>query len=75
MPVEDVDSVKTLLVCSASSKDYETIIFFVVVHRAVGAVRRNVAFGLNLSPFHCDSVEGPKVVHVVGIYMSGGVPA
>lgn len=69
LPVENVNSVKTLLVCPSSTEDDEAIVFLVIVHRAVGAVGGDVSLGLDFSPFHGNGVKSPDVVHVVGIYV------
>ncbi len=67
LPVEDVDRVEALFVGSSSSEDHDLVTMRVIVHGAVGAVRRFFASGLDFFPFKGVGVVGPEVVHVVGV--------
>lgn len=67
VPIQNVDSIKSLFVCSAPSKNYHSIILFIVVHCAVGSVWGDISFGFDFSPLHGNSVEGPDVVHITWI--------
>lgn len=75
LPVEDADGIKSFLVGSSPSKDNDPIIISIVAHGAVGTMWGDIACGVYLSPFHCDGIESPKVVHIVGVYFIDEVPA
>lgn len=67
LPIQNADGVETLFIGTSSSEDDNLVVFFIVIHRTVGSLGGNIACGFDLSPFHCYGIEGPKVVHVVGV--------
>lgn len=75
LPVQNIQSVESPFVRPSPSEHNDSIVLFVVVHGAVGAVRRYVAFGLDFRPLHSDCVEGPNVIHVAGVWVKEYVPA
>ena len=75
LPIEKADGIEPLLVGPSPSEEDQLIVVFVVVHGAIGAVGGDVAGGGDFVPLHGDGVEGPEVVHVVGVYVGEGVPA
>ena len=75
LPVEDADGVEPLLVGPSPSEEDQLIVVLIVVHGAVGPMRGDVPGCGHLVPLHGDGVEGPEVVHVVGVYVGEGVPA
>jgi hypothetical protein len=58
-PVEDTDSIETLLVGSSSSEDNDLIGVGVVVDGAVGAERGTLSGGGDLLPGFLGGVVGP----------------
>ena len=75
LPIEYADGIEPLLVRSASAKDDDSIIISIVAHGAVGAMGGDIACGVYFLPLHGDGVEGPQVVHVVGVWVIDDVPA
>ena len=66
-PVEDADSIETLLVGSSSPEDNDLVGVGVVVDGAVGAKRGALTSGGDLLPGFLSGVVGPEVVHVIGV--------
>jgi hypothetical protein len=67
LPIQDVDGVESLLVGPSASEYYDLLVVRVVVHGAVGAVRRSVACGGYFFPFLIECVISPNVIHVIGV--------
>lgn len=67
LPVEDVDGVKPLLVGPTSSEKDEPVVVLIVVHGAVRTMRGDVSGCGDFVPLHGDGVEGPEIIHVIGI--------
>ena len=65
-PVENVDSVKSFLIGSATPKDDHSVILGVVAHGAVRSLGGNISGRLDFCPLHGGGVEGPDIVHVYG---------
>lgn len=70
LPIEDVDCIESLFVCSTPSEEDESIVVFIIVHGAVGSMRGDISGRGDLVPLHGDSVEAPDVVHIVGVCIS-----
>jgi len=66
-PIEDIYGIKALLICSTSSEYDNSIVFMIVIHGTVRTMRRSIANSFDLSPFHCDSVKSPHIVHVIRV--------
>ena len=75
LPIEDTDGVESLFVGSSSSEDYHLIMCRVVVESAVGAMCGFLAGGVDFLPGLEGGVVGPEIVHVVGVWVDGDVPA
>ena len=64
-----------MLVGTSPSEYYHLIGAGVVGEGAVGAVGGTGAGGVNLGPDLLGGMVGPEVVHVVGVWVRGEVPA
>jgi hypothetical protein len=69
-PVQQVNRVESLFIRGASTIKHDTVILFIVAHRAIWPMRRNITGGLYFGPIHGQSVVRPYVIHVCGI----GIP-
>ena len=69
MPIKNINAIKSFFVGSSSPENDDPVIMSVVVHGAVGPVRGRVSSRMHLLPLHGDGVEGPDVVHVIGVYV------
>ena len=68
-PIKDINTIKPLFVSSSTTKDDDSIIMLIITHGTVWSMRWNIASSVYLSPFHGDSIEGPNIVHIIGIYI------
>lgn len=75
VPIEDIDGIEALLVGSSSSEDDDVIVLRVIVHGAIGSLGRFISSSMYFFPLHSYRVVGPKVIHVVRIYIQIHVPA
>lgn len=69
-PVQQVNRVESLFIRGASTIKHDSVILFIVAHRAIWAMRRNVSGGLYFGPIHGQSVIWPYIIHVCGIGIS-----
>ena len=67
IPIKDTDWIKSLLICSSSTKNENLIISFIVVHCTVWSLSWDVSEWLYLSPFHGDWIKGPHVIHIIWV--------
>ena len=75
VPIEDIDGIKALLVGSSPSEDDDMIVLRIIVHGAIGSLGRFISSSMYFFPLHSYRVVGPKVIHVVRIYIQIDVPA
>ena len=68
-PIKYADRIVPNLIGSSPSKQNDSMILLIVIHRAVWPMRRYVSSGLDFLPFHGYCIEAPKIVHVVRIYI------
>ena len=68
-PIKDINAVKPFFIGPSSPENDHSVIMPIVVHRTVGPMGGRISSGLYLLPFHGDGVEGPDIVHVVGVYV------
>jgi hypothetical protein len=66
-PIQDIYSVESLFVGSSSTEDYNLLVLSIIVHGAVGAVRRPVTCGGYFFPFFIECVISPNIVHIIGV--------
>lgn len=66
-PVENTDGIETLFVRSSTSKNYNLVVFWIIVHCTVRSLCGNVALCFDLSPFHGYRIECPHIVHVIRV--------
>jgi hypothetical protein len=65
LPIKDTDSIVPNFIGAASPEDDDSLVMAIVIHRAVGSLRRYFSRSIELVPFHGEGVEGPKIIHIV----------
>lgn len=75
LPVETTNRIETFFIGSPSSYENQRVVFLVVVEGAIRPLRGDDSCGFLFFPEHGGGVEGPEIVHVVGIWVMYLVPA
>jgi len=66
-PVQDADSIETLLVGSTSSENNDLVGGRIIVDGTIGAKRRTLSGGVDLLPGLLSGMVCPEIVHVIGV--------